>query len=593
MAGEVALSSSIRANLTSLQSTNKLLDRTQLRLASGRDVNSVFDDPVNFVAAQRLSDRASDLERILDGISQSLRTVEQANTGSEALITLLEQGQSIVESASTAISSSTAASAIMTGNVDLSEVDDIPNDLAAATATSEIRFNLIDNTTGTNPVTTGVVGAGQVSGVISIGAGDSIQQVVAAINDLNDTLIQAGAIQDPIIEARLDNQGQLIFQSLLNDSTLNVQFVAASGVENDGADIAFATDLGFGGLVETIAEDGTNGQNDIAVTLTTDAILQTVPLYTDTDGIGAGAATTRAARASDQIDQLLISATSAAGNAVVTNAGDIAIRVGINGTFATNFAVGATTTLQEFIDAVNNDAALSGLARFEFDDTTSQLSVRTLDAAVETVQIGLITTPVGSASELRLGLGQNTSLSTTANANDQAVENIRFGSAAGELLALEGQFNDLRVQIDQLITDSDFRGVNILNGDDLVTYFNEDRTSSLTTTSVTFTSTALNLIQANFGSIQSINRFITDVRNAQTTVRSFSAGLTNDLNVIATRETFTQRTVSTLRDGSDDLTLANEETEGARMLALQTRQQLGITSLSLASQAQQGILRLF
>ena len=33
--------------------------------------------------------------------------------------------------------------------------------------------------------------------------------------------------------------------------------------------------------------------------------------------------------------------------------------------------------------------------------------------------------------------------------------------------------------------------------------------------------------------------------------------------------------------------------EGANLLALQTRQQLGVTALSLASQSQQSVLRLF
>ena len=44
---------------------------------------------------------------------------------------------------------------------------------------------------------------------------------------------------------------------------------------------------------------------------------------------------------------------------------------------------------------------------------------------------------------------------------------------------------------------------------------------------------------------------------------------------------------------ADGLTLADGNLEGANMLALQTRQQLSITALSLASQANQAVLRLF
>jgi flagellin len=51
--------------------------------------------------------------------------------------------------------------------------------------------------------------------------------------------------------------------------------------------------------------------------------------------------------------------------------------------------------------------------------------------------------------------------------------------------------------------------------------------------------------------------------------------------------------VNTLNTGADNLTLADMNEEGANMLMLQTRQNLGTTSLSLASQAAQAVLRLF
>jgi flagellin len=63
--------------------------------------------------------------------------------------------------------------------------------------------------------------------------------------------------------------------------------------------------------------------------------------------------------------------------------------------------------------------------------------------------------------------------------------------------------------------------------------------------------------------------------------------------VIQDRQTFTTSLINTLQTGSDALTNADQNEEGASLLALQTRQQLGITSLSLASQAQQAILKLF
>ena len=51
--------------------------------------------------------------------------------------------------------------------------------------------------------------------------------------------------------------------------------------------------------------------------------------------------------------------------------------------------------------------------------------------------------------------------------------------------------------------------------------------------------------------------------------------------------------INNLQTGADKLTLADMNEEAANMLALQTRQQLGVNSLSMASQAAQSVLQLF
>ena len=59
------------------------------------------------------------------------------------------------------------------------------------------------------------------------------------------------------------------------------------------------------------------------------------------------------------------------------------------------------------------------------------------------------------------------------------------------------------------------------------------------------------------------------------------------------RQDFTKAMINTLQTGADALTFAASIEEGANLLALQTRQQLSTTALSLASQASQSVLRLF
>ena len=67
----------------------------------------------------------------------------------------------------------------------------------------------------------------------------------------------------------------------------------------------------------------------------------------------------------------------------------------------------------------------------------------------------------------------------------------------------------------------------------------------------------------------------------------------SNLSTVQTRQDFTKTLVTTLQSGADNLVLADTNEEGANMLALQTRQQLSTTALSLANQASQAVLRLF
>ena len=69
--------------------------------------------------------------------------------------------------------------------------------------------------------------------------------------------------------------------------------------------------------------------------------------------------------------------------------------------------------------------------------------------------------------------------------------------------------------------------------------------------------------------------------------------MATNLSTITARQDFTAQMINTLQDGAANLTNADMNEEGANMLMLQTRQALGTTSLSLASQAAQAVLRLF
>jgi len=161
------------------------------------------------------------------------------------------------------------------------------------------------------------------------------------------------------------------------------------------------------------------------------------------------------------------------------------------------------------------------------------------------------------------------------------------------------QFNDLLDQIDTLALDSGYKGTNLLDSKNLTINFNEDGTSSLTVTgfnaSTTDANNGLAILDAtvSWSTDASITASIEDLDNARSTLRTESKNLSSDLSTITIREDFTDKMMNTLSDGAANLTLADMNEEGANMLMLQTRQALGTTSLSLASQAAQSVLRLF
>ena len=91
----IILSSSVRQNLLSLQSTADLLSTTQNRLATGKKVNTALDNPTNFFTVQSLDNRASDINNLLDGIGNGVQVLQSANTGITSLQKLVDTAKSI------------------------------------------------------------------------------------------------------------------------------------------------------------------------------------------------------------------------------------------------------------------------------------------------------------------------------------------------------------------------------------------------------------------------------------------------------------------------------------------------------------------
>jgi flagellin-like hook-associated protein FlgL len=218
-------------------------------------------------------------------------------------------------------------------------------------------------------------------------------------------------------------------------------------------------------------------------------------------------------------------------------------------------------------------------------DLTSRLDgiskgVQTLkaaDAGIKGIK-GLIAQAKGIANDAR-------ALST--DTTDTQAQNDRS--------ALAARFDTIRTQIDELAADSGYDGVNLLSNDDLTIEFGEKiGSSTLDLNGFTATSTGLGISAAagNFSTNANIDSALSNLENAESTLRTEGKTLSANLGVLTTRQDFTKTLVNTLTVGADALTNADLNEEAANLLALNTQQQLGVNALSLASQASQSVLRL-
>jgi flagellin len=235
-------------------------------------------------------------------------------------------------------------------------------------------------------------------------------------------------------------------------------------------------------------------------------------------------------------------------------------------------------TVDELVAEIN--LTLAGKVRAANDN--GRLRIENLSTAP--LDIGGYNTTTGVLD------GATTSASSTINGNDVRVNFVK-------------QFNGYIDQLNKLSDDASFNGVNLLRGDKLKITFNEAGTSTIEIQAKdkngnaiainTSTLGILQAVEAEFDSDDLIDARLTILGDALASLRAQGSSFGSNLSIVQNRQTFTKAMINTLETGADNLVLADSNEEGANMLALQTRQQLSTTALSLSAQADQAVLRLF
>jgi flagellin-like hook-associated protein FlgL len=322
--------------------------------------------------------------------------------------------------------------------------------------------------------------------------------------------------------------------------------------------------------------------------------------------------------ASEDIDDLTSGLTGTADVTLALNGGFLEATSGNNTDSIAISSTGSLTGLFGTTTAAKpTNTTLSGL--------TGTLTVQVGSASVQTIQFGTGAGQISNRAELEDALGDLTGVTASINGSNQisitstSEDAVTIGGtdassffAAGNVGAnnptativtsstarsnLQNQYNDIISQIDTLASDASYNGINLLNGDDLKVVFNEDGSSFQNISGVDFTSTGLGLSSLSANQFQTnadIDTVISGLDDALSTLRSQASSFGSNLTTVQIRQDFTKNLITTLQTGADSLVLADTNLEGANLLALQTRQSLSSTALSLSAQADRAVLRLF
>ena len=460
---DITLSAGVRQNLLTLQSTADMMATTQNRLATGKKVNSALDNPTNFFTSQSLGARANDLNNLLDGIGNAIKTIEAADNGITAITKLVESAQS------------TARQALQDG---------------------------------------------------SAGSG-TIVESSSSISTNGLTPISGESIQDQAKRQTLSNLG------FANGDTITLQ----------------TTDTATGSVSSISIDVGTTQKTDGTGPVAT---VQDVLDVINASGVATAEVTD-------------------AGKLKVTGSDSETINLSIvdTGGDASTATTQATSLAASLGFGTNSNVDLSDPADGDYVDA-GETSVSFTDGATA---------------------GDMDSLVIAAQANPAANSSTRQ--------KLVSQFNDILGQIDKLAADASFNGINLINSSSskLTVAFNEKRDaatkSELKIGGEDLTSSGLNISQVSSLSDTEANTSLDELSEALITLREAGSKFGSSLSTVQIRKDYTKAAINTLQTGADNLVLADTNEEGANLLALQTRQQLSTTALSLSSQADQAVLRLF
>ena len=643
MVNKVHLTSSMRTNLLSLQKTTKAQGTVQERLSSGLKVNSAIDNAGSYYSARSLDHRASDLSNLLDNIGKSVQTIDAALKGLETVSNFLELGTSTIETVVEELTSASVSSydfkpeapEINKADAEITKEWLMEQGAARVVTTAEELINAID------------YGAEDAL-IVVMGNIELDLQADADGKPLNTIVLRPGqklvgteyfADKSSKVYERGFDGGRLSSITITNKTGHDL-----SGITMDerslisDLDITYETNTVSGrtaAVMNNMRGESTINNSDIRVYnydreeageqeyvagimsyLSESKVVLTgnVNVYNEgaaTIGIAAWTGSSGATPPENSAAVEVGAADGSGGNVNVVSTGEGATAIA-----STNSTINFRRNV--VLGVVSDDGLIDGrgigigtgsqvylqntsdkLFTSDFDGPANVAIAEGANLSIKTSKVNAtyntLSTTLISMSTNDIGVFTENFDKTGASQRyfeDYKVNKIPL-SAMRQIDNYNDQYKDLLGQIDDVVKDSVYQGINLLNKDEMEVRFNEDGSSKLNVEGVDATSEGLGVTTLEWNNMKSLNSSLNELAEAVKKVREYSAQLGNSYSIIVNREEFTNNLINVLEEGADKLTLADMNEEAANQMALATRQELAVNSLSLASQASQSVLKLF
>ena len=645
----------MRSNLLSLQNISKQQNQTQLRLSTGLKVNSAIDNPSSYYTAQSLANRAADLSSLLDAMGQGIQIIKSANEGIEVAQNLIEQMKSIAEQVSPNVpvpDKEYFLDKVGANGAVVSTADELRAAINDGKETicvyGKIDLGDISTTGGITLAENQKLVGVEYFGHFANGEGFSkISGIAKTVNQNLITINNAGGVVSDLsinYENDVVSGGNLFASIMVSSSTataelrnldINVKTNYDNTVSKDAICVNMSANVYIGNKINIQTSGGYSRgieiNNNSSMNILSDAVVNIntssnsgyalYSLNSSQLNILTGArvdVTVSGKYASGIFSHSSANNSIATGALVKINAyenADKGIEVRQNSNFTIGgeiqiFTVGAVAiSSSSTIDILSTarldlkanqlmstnatgQINLAGQAKVavENDGQKKWYELQADDNVNGAVSVGNI--------EAQLNVAETEPWQTVTaiweEKSREDKENETFTLVmTDELSSYQQQYNKVLAQYDQLLADSTYKGVNLLKGDAVKINFNEDRSSSLDVQGEDLSSDKIGLTKSEWGTYKDVQESLAQVLSVTNILRETASTLGNYYSIITTRSDFTDNLINVLEEGADKLTLADMNEESANMLALQTRQSLAVNALSLASQANQAILKLF